>query len=268
MTTSGPTGELTSEPMPSGHKPFDRLAGEYDSLRGGSDRGRQAAAQLHPRFAPGAVLEIGTGTGAVLAGLAELGRPVYGLDLNAAMLDKARDRLAGHLLLANAQALPIADGSVDNVLFAHALHLVGDMGNAVREAARALRPGGRLVALHGEPFADSDDVVAALAPLDELKPARPDTVAGLTAAAEAAGLEPVDSDRVAEYVSEVKPAAFVDMVATRQPPFLWHVPDEDWQRVVEPVLAALRTLPEPERPRAQRWHTLATVFVKPLAAAA
>ncbi|MFG2500678.1 class I SAM-dependent methyltransferase [Streptomyces sp. NPDC048441] len=253
-----------SQPAPSTsqHGAFKRLAGSYDSLRGGGDRGAQAAAALRPHVVPGAVAEVGAGTGAVAAGLAAYGHHVVGVDLSRPMLERARERLAGRLLQADAQRLPFGDGSLGNVVFAHALHLVGDMTSALVESARVLRRGGRLLALHGEPFAERDDVVDALAPLTELKPPRPDTVDGLREAAGRAGLRMVSSAPVVEYASDIKPEAFLEVVATRQPPYLWNVDEPTWERVVEPVLDALRSLPEPARPRSQRWYAHCTVLDK------
>ena len=65
-----------------GSIPFDRVAGTYDETRGGLDRGRRLArilAELLPERAR--LLEVGVGTGAVAAGLTELGRTVVGVDL-------------------------------------------------------------------------------------------------------------------------------------------------------------------------------------------
>jgi ubiquinone/menaquinone biosynthesis C-methylase UbiE len=64
------------------------------------------------------------------------------------MLSAARHRVAGReasrfeWLLADASALPLADGSEDIVLAAFMLQLVPDRLAVLREACRALRPGG------------------------------------------------------------------------------------------------------------------------------
>ena len=94
------------------------------------------------------------------------GVPVHGVDLSTEMLRRAVHRLGPAVARADALALPVASGSVDNVLFVAALHAIGDVPGAAAEAVRVLRPGGRLVAVHGVPLrvpAD-DDVASALRP--------------------------------------------------------------------------------------------------------
>src|SRR5689334_11954047 len=95
---------------------FDRVADQYDESRGGTARGERMAADLAPWFAPGAVLEVGVGTGIVAGGLRKHGVPVLGVDLSAEMLRRAVDRLGPVVARADATALPVASGSIDNVL--------------------------------------------------------------------------------------------------------------------------------------------------------
>src|SRR5919107_323774 len=141
---------------------FDRVADQYDESRGG-------------------------------AALRARGVPVHGVDLSTAMLRRAVDRIGPAVVRADALALPVKSGSVDNVLFVAALHAIGDVVGAVAEAARVLRPGGRLVAVHGVPLrvpAD-DDVMRALVPLTGLRDFRSDTVGALDEAAAVRSLGPV-----------------------------------------------------------------------------
>lgn len=75
---------------------------------------------------------------------------LYGLDLSAAYLERARTRLAGRPVRwheAPAEAVPLPDASVDLVTAAYLLHELPDTVRTavLREAARVLRPGGRLV---------------------------------------------------------------------------------------------------------------------------
>jgi SAM-dependent methyltransferase len=95
---------------------------------------------------PGAqtVLDLGAGTGKLTARLVERGLDVVAVDPIAEMLEV----LSGSLpdtpaLLGTAEEIPLADNSVDAVLVAQAWHWV-DPKRAVPEAARVLRPGGRL----------------------------------------------------------------------------------------------------------------------------
>jgi SAM-dependent methyltransferase len=89
-------------------------------------------------------LDVGCGAGAYEAGLTRRARTVVGLDLSPGMLvrpDGRVGRRAG-LGVADAQELPVRDGSVDVLLAAHMLYHVPDIGRALAEARRALRPGG------------------------------------------------------------------------------------------------------------------------------
>ena len=163
---------------------FDRVAEQYDESRGGAARGERIAADVVAWLAPGRVLEVGVGTGIVAVALRARGVPVYGVDLSTAMLRRAVDRLGPVVLRADALALPVTSGSVDNVVFVAALHAIGDVPGAVAEAVRVLKPGGRLVAVHGVPLrVPADDVAHALVPLAGLRDFRSDTDAVLNEAA-------------------------------------------------------------------------------------
>ncbi|WP_077801513.1 class I SAM-dependent methyltransferase [Streptomyces sp. JHA26] len=244
-------------------KSFERVARDYDALRGGMDRGRQSAGAVAPHLVPGGpTLEVGVGTGAVAAGLLERGHTVYGVDISPSMLRQAGERIGGRLARADARALPCPDGAFANVVCVHVLHLVGDMGAALAEARRVLRTGGRLVAVHGDPFADDDPMVAALERLAPLRPERPDSPGRLVEAAAAVGLRAVQQGPDAAYVQATSPEQLATSLEKRVPPYLWEVTDDDWRRLVVPVIEALRTLPEPERPREQVWRSWLTVLRK------
>ena len=107
-----------------------------------------------PRSGPGPfdlLVDLGTGTGRMLELFAERYRRGLGLDLSPAMLAYARAKLerAG---LAHAQVrqgdiydLPLADQTADAVVMHQVLHFLSDPQRAIREAARVLAPGGRLL---------------------------------------------------------------------------------------------------------------------------
>ncbi|MFD4506936.1 class I SAM-dependent methyltransferase [Streptomyces sp. NPDC058457] len=243
-------------------KSFDRIAKTYDATRDGDARGRAVAALVIPHLVPGPVLEVGIGTGAVAAALAQAGHPALGVDISAEMLRQARQRLGARVTRGDARALPYARGAVPNVLCAHVLHLVGDMDAAVAEAARVLAPGGRLVAVHGETYADPPaDVTEAMKPLDPLRE-RPDTVEGLARAAGAAGLRTVTQYALGPNERGFSPEDFAGAMEARQYPYLWDVTEPVWRGLVEPVIAALRALPEPARPRPLQWWSPLSVFAK------
>jgi len=103
------------------------------------------------------LLDLGTGTGRML----ELfGREIergLGLDLSLDMLLLARDRLerAGlkHCSVRQGDIydLPLANASFDVVILHQVLHFLDDGARAIREAARVLRPGGRLLVVDFAP---------------------------------------------------------------------------------------------------------------------
>jgi ubiquinone/menaquinone biosynthesis C-methylase UbiE len=99
----------------------------------------------------GAVLEIGSGGGAIAEALAgrNPGTMLTATDLDPVMVNTARRRLAGFanatVLTADATALPFDDDSFDSVVSCLMLHHVIDWEKALDEVARVLRPGGLFV---------------------------------------------------------------------------------------------------------------------------
>jgi SAM-dependent methyltransferase len=243
---------------------FDRVADRYDESRGGPARGEQVAADVVSWLAPGRVLEVGVGTGIVAAALRSRGVSVHGVDLSEAMLRRAVDRLGPTVARADALALPVASGSMDNVLFVAALHAIGDVSGAVAEAARVLRSGGRLLAVHGAPLhapAD-DDLARALVPLTGLRDFRSDTASALDEAAAAAALTPIGTGWVSQDSLAHPPNAVADGIDQRLWSYLWAVDEPTWESVVAPVVAALRALPEPDRPRPYAVSARLAVFAR------
>jgi SAM-dependent methyltransferase len=233
---------------------FDRIADRYDNRSGGTERGVVLAADIESWLVPGTVLEVGAGTGVVSAALQALGLTVYGVDLSGGMLRHARQRLGPVVVQADATALPFADNAVDNVVFATALHAIGDVYGAMEEAARVVRPGGRVVAVHGIPrrLPDDDDMTAAVAALGPLRDDRPDTAPTLDGAAATADLRPAGVAWVASTGFEETPNEFAAGIEERLWSYLWNVDDDTWRTVVVPVVERLRALPDPDRRRAYR----------------
>ena len=101
------------------------------------------------------LLDAGTGTGRMLELLAPYVKRAVGIDVSPEMLAIARDRLAraqirhAQVRLADTYRLPFANGSAlqgfDAVLFHQVLHYLDDPAAAVAEAARVMRPGGRVL---------------------------------------------------------------------------------------------------------------------------
>ena len=101
------------------------------------------------------VLDVAAGTGDLTKAFARRVGPtglVLHTDINEAMLRQGRDRLLDEgviapSVLADAQSLPFPDASFEIVSIAFGLRNVTDKERALRELARVLRPGGRLLVL-------------------------------------------------------------------------------------------------------------------------
>lgn len=133
---------------------FRRNAREWDVIRAlhvdEAEVERKLVAML-PGGRVGALLDVGTGTGRVLELLAPHAEQAIGVDLSREMLTLARDRV-GRMPLTNCSVrqgdmyrLPVAGASFDVVTIHQVLHFAEDPALAIAEAARVLRPGGRLL---------------------------------------------------------------------------------------------------------------------------
>jgi ubiquinone/menaquinone biosynthesis C-methylase UbiE len=92
----------------------------------------------------GALIDIGCGTGAYAAGLAELGWDVTGVDVSEDMLRRARAK-GVRAIQADAATMPFEDSSFDAAVSVFTNTDLDDLAAVVREIARVLRPGAPLV---------------------------------------------------------------------------------------------------------------------------
>jgi SAM-dependent methyltransferase len=110
------------------------------------------------------VLDLAAGTGALTGGLVAAGLSVRAVEPDPAMLTELSRRLPGvPAVVAAAEAIPVADGTLDAVLVGTAFHWF-DTERALPEIARVLRPGGVLGVLYNL----VDDSVPWVAELGEL----------------------------------------------------------------------------------------------------
>ena len=141
---------------------FDSVADNYDLM---NDLMSFGVHRLWKRFAiqlsgakPGqTVLDLASGTGDLVTRLAGLVGPTGHIlmsDINAAMLQRGRDRLldsgqgtnVSHIQI-DAEQLPVPDNSIDLITIAFGLRNVTNKDLALSSMYQALKPGGRVLIL-------------------------------------------------------------------------------------------------------------------------
>ena len=140
---------------------FDNIAPKYDllnhTLSMSIDRvwRRRVVGEVR-RAKPGRILDVATGTGDLAIAMARRIRDVQvlGVDLSEQMLAVARRKIEargmdGRIVLdrGDAERLAVADASVDVATVAFGVRNFGDLGAGLRELARTIKPGGKVVIL-------------------------------------------------------------------------------------------------------------------------
>ena len=132
---------------------FDSVAGRLgrDYVPGQSWKGvAEALLRLMP---PMVIADLGAGDGTFALLLAERATKVIAVDTSAKMIEFGRDQALRHgvtnveFRLGDMEELPIGAAEVDLVFFSQSLHHALHPERAVAEAARILRPGGRIAIL-------------------------------------------------------------------------------------------------------------------------
>jgi demethylmenaquinone methyltransferase/2-methoxy-6-polyprenyl-1,4-benzoquinol methylase len=142
---------------------FGRIAGRYDLMNtvmtGGRHHAWRRLAVRHARPAGGRALDVCCGTGDFALELARQGASgVVGVDFGREMLTLAARKaqaagLAGRAQwqLADALTMPFPDNAFVCATSGFSLRNVDDVGRALREMARVVAPGGRVVVLELTP---------------------------------------------------------------------------------------------------------------------
>ncbi len=138
---------------------FDSVAGEWEKrgalFHSGQARQRAVANLLDHGLTLG---DIGSGTGYMARALAAFASRLICIDPSPGMLDEAKTQLAHvpdstrvEFRLGEFDALPLDDGELDGAVAGMVLHHLENLGPALAEMRRVIRPGGRAVILELAP---------------------------------------------------------------------------------------------------------------------
>jgi SAM-dependent methyltransferase len=179
-------------------------ARDWAELQEGQNRPLFEAVLAATKVGPGTrLLDIGCGSGLAAAMAAGLGAVVSGLDAAEALVAIARERTpAGDFRAGEMEALPFADASFDVVVAFNSLQYAATPANALREAARVVRPGGLVaIGMWGKP--SDNEYMSIGAAVGREMPAAPggpppftSDEASLAGLLNGAGLTPVEYEEV------------------------------------------------------------------------
>jgi len=139
---------------------FCRHAAEWDRIRSlhAAETVVEAKIKAVIGDAPiASLLDLGTGTGRMVSLLGEQAQRIVGVDASHAMLAVARANLEHESIKGvewrqgDLYALPVDRNAFELVIIHQVLHFLDDPARALREAAQALAPGGRLVVIDFAP---------------------------------------------------------------------------------------------------------------------
>jgi predicted GNAT family N-acyltransferase/ubiquinone/menaquinone biosynthesis C-methylase UbiE len=162
------------------------------------------------------ILEVGCGEGALLGWARRRGAQALGIEVEPGRLERARRSLGGEgLLVGVGEALPFADSCFDAVLYHNSFHHVPVDGQteALVEAARVLRPSGRLLIL--EPLAEGE-YFELLRPLEDETAIRAAALRALERAADL-GFDTIAAERWRQLVERRSPDELLAALVAADP---------------------------------------------------
>jgi len=129
---------------------FDTAAGQWDRMRTELFGGRSELLPLLGLLDAGwTVADLGAGTGQLAQAIAPFVARVIAVDASPAMIRSAKARLSGvvnvEIRKGELEALPIEDAALDAAFLVLVLPYLAEPALTIREAVRALKPGGRLL---------------------------------------------------------------------------------------------------------------------------
>lgn len=236
---------------------YSRSATRYDEVGGhmylAGIRRLLPLVQLPPMPA---ILDVGCGTALNLIEAAQRFGPtrlLAGIDLSPGMVAVARAKTAAlglpaQIVQGDAERLPYPDGLFDLVICNSVFHWFDDRAGAMREMARTLRPGGKLLLIaatrpgFGEWFALADSILRHAFP-DRYRPSIPHLPSGpeIQALMRGAGLEVVHFENPVSRGLVTVPEPFVRFMSVVAPTWSADLSDEEVERLQQIAVQWMRS---------------------------
>lgn len=224
---------------------FDRASEYYDETRGFppgvGEKVGAFIAQTGQLTKNDVVLEIGIGTGRIALPLAPYVHSITGVDISAQMMNRLRHKQTYeviYLTLGDAMKLPLADASVDVIVITHVLHLVADVQATLKELARVLKPGGKMLhSRNGNPDRGQIELLQSAAFQGERDNGQRHRHVDETILA--MGWQQPQKEAAMEFTSQTTPRIFLERIENRVWSSSWRATDEEIAGMASRVRAAI-----------------------------